>query len=231
MIYGYARVSTAKQKLTRQIENIKSFDSSAIIYTEKYTGTKLQGRNELDNLLKRIKPGDTIIFDSVSRMSRDAEEGINLYFELYDKGIELIFLNERYIDSAVYRDSIQNSIEGTGNEIADIYIEATNKVIRLLARQQIQKAFDQAEKEVLDLHTRIQQGIRNSDKHKSGEWGNYKKATYETTKSKEAKKQILAKSKDFNGTISDADLIKIIGISRNSYYKYKAQLQEEEQTA
>ncbi len=34
--------------------------------------------------------GDTIIFDSVSRMSRDSEEGYNLYEELFDKGIELV---------------------------------------------------------------------------------------------------------------------------------------------
>ena len=39
-------------------------------------------------------------------MSRNAEEGIKLYFELFDKGIELIFLKERYINTDIYKDSI-----------------------------------------------------------------------------------------------------------------------------
>lgn len=33
-------------------------------------------------------------------------------------------------------------------------------------------------------------------------------------------------SKDFDGTLSDADCIKLIGIARNTYYKYKRELQE-----
>lgn len=91
MVYGYARVSTAKQKLQRQIDNIKSFDDSAILFTEKYTGTKIDGREELNKLLKRVKPGDTIIFDSVSRMSRNAEDGIELYLHCMIKEYPLCF--------------------------------------------------------------------------------------------------------------------------------------------
>ena len=41
----------------------------------KSTGTKFQGRKELEKILDKVYAGDTIIFDSVSRMSRDAEEG------------------------------------------------------------------------------------------------------------------------------------------------------------
>ncbi len=49
-------------------------------------------RPEWMKLLKRIEPGDVIVFDSVSRMSRNADEGIETYFELYEKGVQLIFL-------------------------------------------------------------------------------------------------------------------------------------------
>ena len=34
-----------------------------------------------------------MVFDSVSRMSRNAEEGFALYEDLYHKGIRLVFLN------------------------------------------------------------------------------------------------------------------------------------------
>lgn len=93
-----------------------------------------------------VKPGDIIIFDSVSHMSRNTNEGIKLYFELFDKGVNLVSLKEGCINTEVYRASIQQTIAATGNEIADIYIEATNKVIKLLAEQQIRKAFESPKK-------------------------------------------------------------------------------------
>ena len=48
-----------------------------------------------------------------------------------------------------------------------------------------------------------------------------------TKKSLLAKKQIQKYSKDFNGSLMDVEVIKLIGISRNSYYKYKKELTEE----
>ena len=38
--------------------------------------------------------------------------------------------------------------------------------------------------------------------------------------------EIKAKSKDFDGTYTDIDLIKILGIAKNTYYKYKRELRE-----
>ena len=73
--YGYARISSKKQSIDRQIRNIKAEYSEAIIYQEEFTGTKLEGRRKFESLLRIVKAGDTIVFDSVSRMSRNAEEG------------------------------------------------------------------------------------------------------------------------------------------------------------
>ena len=73
--YGYCRVSTHSQRIERQESNILEKYPQAIIYKEAFTGTKLQGRKELDKILRRVVPGDTIVFDEVSRMSRNAEEG------------------------------------------------------------------------------------------------------------------------------------------------------------
>ena len=86
-IYGYCRISTKQQSIERQIRNIKTEYNTAVIVTEAYSGTTLN-RPEWNKLYKKIKEGDTIIFDSVSRMSRDADEGFLLYEELYNKGIE-----------------------------------------------------------------------------------------------------------------------------------------------
>lgn len=47
-----------------------------------------------------------------------------------------------------------------------------------------------------------------------------------TKKEKETKPLIIKYSKDFDGTLSDIECIKLIGISRNSYYLYKRELKE-----
>ena len=91
-IYGMARVSTKQQNIDRQVRNILAAYPDAIIKKEYYTGTKLEGRVELERVIKAAKPGDILVFDSVSRMSRNAEEGFNLYQELYNRGVELVFL-------------------------------------------------------------------------------------------------------------------------------------------
>ena len=89
MIYGYCRISTPKQSIERQVRNILAVYPSAKIVKETYTGTKFQGRKALEKILKRVKANDTIVFDSVSRMSRTADEGFKLYQELFEKNINL----------------------------------------------------------------------------------------------------------------------------------------------
>lgn len=101
-----------------------------------------------------------MIFDSVSRMSRNAEEGVQEYFELYQKGINLIFLKERYIDTEVYDKAKNQQIQKTGNRITDILLSAIEEVLRVIAEEQIEKAFQQSEKEVLDLRVRTSEALR-----------------------------------------------------------------------
>lgn len=51
--YGYARISTPKQNIDRQVRNILVSHPQAHIVKEVYTGTKFQGRKELDKLLNK----------------------------------------------------------------------------------------------------------------------------------------------------------------------------------
>ena len=226
MIYGYCRISTKQQSIDRQIRNIKDMYSDAIILQEAYTGTKVEGRKEFDKLRKNVKAGDTIIFDSVSRMSRNAEEGVQIYKELLNKDVELVFLKEQHINTTTYKAALGNKIEETGNIIADKYIKTTNEVIELIAEQQIKIAFEQAEKEVMDLRQRTKEGIETA-RLNGKQIGIEKGTKLVTKKSIEAKEQIIKYSKDFQGTLKDTEVIKLIGIARNSYYKYKRELIEE----
>ena len=160
-------------------------------------------------------------------MSRNAEEGYALYRDLYDKGVNLVFLKESTLNTDNFRQTAQVAL--TGNDIADIYIEATNKALMLLAEKQIQAAFLTAQHEVDFLHRRTSEGVRRAQAA-GKQVGRAEGSKVETKKAKTAKAEIMKHSKDFGGTLSDPDVIKLTGISRNSYYKYKAEIREAQGT-
>lgn len=231
MIYGYCRVSTSHQRIVRQVNNIKELYPKADIIKEWYTGTT-QSRPLWDSLIKKVSAGDTIVFDSVSRMSRNSDEGFNDYKSLYIKGINLIFLKEPLINTSVF-DSTKNNLlkisVKTGNAAVDTYfkenVNSINNLLMSLAEQQIKTAFDQSEKEVSDLHSRISEGLREA-KRNGSKIGLTPGTKLTTQKEKECKAIILKHSKDFGGSLDDPDVIKLCGCSRNSYYKYKRELKK-----
>lgn len=223
-VYGYCRISTKQQSIDRQIRNIKAEYDTAVIVTEAYSGTTIN-RPEWNKLHKKVKSGDTIVFDSVSRMSRNADEGFVLYEELYNKGIELVFLKEPHINTATYKQALQNNVSLTGTNV-DFILEGVNKYLMALAKEQIRLAFEQSEKEVEDLHQRTREGIATA-RLNGKQIGQKQGARLTTKKSITAKELIRKHSKDFDGSLSDADCMKLIGLARNTYYKYKREMKTE----
>ena len=231
-IYGYARISRKSQSIDRQIRNIKAAYPDAAIAEEAFTGTKIQGRKALDKVLKAVKPGDVIVFDSASRMSRNADEAVTLYEELFSRGVSLVFLKEPQINTDVYRAALDRKIEfaaDTGNAATDNLItglaDVLNRYTIDLAKEQVRIVFDQAQKEVEDLHQRTAEGIQTA-RLEGKQIGHEKGVKMITQKSREAKEKIRRYSADFDGTLSDPEVIKLTGISRNSYYKYKREMRE-----
>lgn len=220
--YGYARISTPKQNIDRQVRNILVSHPQAHIVKEVYTGTKFQGRKELDKLLNKTTAGDTIIFDSVSRMSRNAEEGFVMYEKLFNQGISLVFLKEPHINTDTYKKALQGGIPTTGTNV-DFILDGINKYLFALAKEQIKLAFDQAEKEVLDLHQRTSEGIETA--RLVGKQIGQKPGIKLTTKKSVAAKDIIQKhNKSFGGSLNDVETIRQAGISRKTFYKYKREL-------
>lgn len=224
-VYGYCRISTKKQSIDRQKRNIREKYPDAYIIEESFTGTKIEGRKEFNKMLAVIKTGDKIVFDSVSRMSRDADAGIELYMSLYDKGVSLEFLREPYVNTETYKNALRNGIDTVGNEIADVYIKATNEVLMILAKQQIRQAFEQSEKEVNDLHKRTSEGIETA--RRAGKQIGQKQGAKLNVKKKTPAMELIKKySKDFNGNLKDAEVMQLVKLARNTYYKYKRELRE-----
>ena len=146
----------------------------ASLYKEKidYTGTSIF-RPEWRKIYRILKAGDTVVFDSVSRMSRNAEEGFALYEDLYHKGIRLVFLKEHHIDTETYKKALSGSIAMTGTNV-DFILKGINEYLMALAKEKIR------------IHCKA-----------SG------------------------------GTLDDMECMKLTGLARNTYYKYKRQIRED----
>lgn len=228
--YGYCRISTPQQSIERQERNIRALYPNAIIVKETYTGTKLDGRKELEKILKTVKAGDAIIFDSVSRMSRNAEDGIALYEQLFNRGVELVFLKEQYINTSVYREALQKRIDvtvNTGDVATDVLInaiiDALQKFQMDIAKKHIELAFMQAQKEVDDLRQRTREGMETA-RLNGKQIGQVQGAKLNVKKKAPAMEKIKKYSRDFDGVLDDGEVMKLVGLARNTYYKYKKEL-------
>lgn len=222
MIYGYCRISTSKQNIERQERNIKAVCPSAVIIKEAFTGTKIQGRKGLDRIISNLKKGDMIIFDSVSRMSRNAEEGFELYQDLFNKGVELRFLKEPHIDTQTYKAAMKTSVPMTGTTV-DLILQGVNAYLMELAKSQILLAFQESQREVDYLHERTREGLITA-KLNGKRVGTPKGSKLTVKKAAPAKEIIKTHNKSFGGSLSDTETAKLAGISRNTFYKYKKEL-------
>jgi len=218
-------VSTLKQKIERQIENIKEQYPAAVVIREAYTGTTMD-RPAWNRLSKVLKQGDTLVFDEVSRMSRTAQEGFETYIYLYNKGINLIFIKEPHLNTDVFRAALESKVQLTESDI-DVILKGVNQYLMILAKKQIEIAFQTAEHEVEYLHKRTREGIARA-RAAGRQIGRPEGTKIETKKSKNMKQKILKLSKDFDGTLKDTECMEVLKIARNTFYKYKKELKLEQ---
>lgn len=232
MIYGYCRISTKKQSIDRQIRNIEREFPNATIYKEAFTGTKID-RPEWNKLNRKLKFGDTIVFDEVSRMSRNAKEGFALYQRLFKIGINLVFLKEPYMNTDSYKEAMQGifsteiqSGDKATDDLVNSIMAAVNNFMMNKVEKDIYKAFEQAQKEVDYLHQRTKEGIETA-RLNGKRIGLEKGSKLTTKKAIEAKEIIRKHNKFFGGSLSNEETWKLAGISKMTFYKYKDEMRLE----
>lgn len=93
-IYGYARVSTQHQDLNRQLDLLAKQNCNEIL-TEKMTGTK-SNRPELNRLKDKLRPGDTVVVESFSRLGRSTKDLIDLVTYFEEQDVKLVSLKENF---------------------------------------------------------------------------------------------------------------------------------------
>lgn len=234
MIVGYARVSTPNQKLQRQIENLKSAYPNIIIIAETYSG-KTENRPKWQKLLRQCRSGivGKLVFDEVSRFSRNAEEAIKEYKELYNLGIEMEFLKEPHINSSVYRQASSRQInidtsnmdKDTANLINSV-VDGLNDYLFTIAEKQIYLAFEHAQKERELLSKRTSEGLRQA-KLMGKQVGRRKGQIIKTKKEKKAKRIIQKYYKEFGGELSATECYRIANITKSTFYRYLKDLKKE----
>jgi len=88
---GYARVSTADQDTTTQIERLR-VEGCTIIREEKVSGASRDGRSELETILAFLRPGDELIVVRLDRLGRDTRDVLNIVHEIKQRGACLTVL-------------------------------------------------------------------------------------------------------------------------------------------
>lgn len=143
MRFGYARVSTAKQDLTRQITALENVNCNEI-YSDVQSGKNME-RAELKKLLSKIRENDTFIVTDIDRLGRNFTEVTELYTKLKDMKVNIIVINQELLN---------HRVDDKKDEIVNVV------VIPLLIYL--------AERERTTLIERINDGIRNMPVDESG---------------------------------------------------------------
>src|SRR6478736_2770952 len=87
-LYGYARVSTLDQDLAIQRAALKTAGCE-VIRAEKASGSRRDGRTELQLLLDFLRAGDTLVVTRIDRLARSLKDLQDIVHELKARGVAL----------------------------------------------------------------------------------------------------------------------------------------------
>lgn len=193
MLYGYARVSSKEQSLKRQEkELINEGVDKKNIYKEMASGKSFKDRIEYQRLLDQCAVGDTIIFTSLDRFSRNVAETV--------KGLEI--LEKRGIKAKFLKEGITTEMQGIAKLIISIFSWV-------------------AEQERINLLERQRKGYEALERNEAGRLIS-KKGTLIGAREKNFSKQQINMLKEFKegkSTYNLTQLAKILEVSRPTIYK------------
>ena len=122
-IYGYIRVSTREQNEERQLVAMRDFgipDNNIML--DKQSGKDFN-RPAYKRLLKRLKPGDTLVFKSIDRLGRDYNEILEQWrFITKERQSAIVVLDIPLLDTR------QKNRDLTGTFIADLVLQILSYV-------------------------------------------------------------------------------------------------------
>jgi DNA invertase Pin-like site-specific DNA recombinase len=96
---GYIRVSTDKQDLEKQKHLLLEYAQQNQLLIKEFITIEISSRENtkerrIDELLTRLKGGDTLIVAELSRLGRNMLQTLNIINELSENGVKLVFVRQ-----------------------------------------------------------------------------------------------------------------------------------------
>jgi len=128
MIFGYCRVSTEQQNLERQLDLLEKYNCEEIL-TEKMTGAKAD-RPVLNLLKEKIRKGDTIVIESLTRLGRSTKDLIELVEYFNSLGVNLISLKENLDSTTATGKAMIGMLSVMAQFERDLIVERTREGLK-----------------------------------------------------------------------------------------------------
>ena len=212
MIYGYINAHFNNETYEHQKSQILAKYKNAEIRKEQKDGSVLK------EILKEGQDGDKLVLKDVlklypNRINIDtkfntvSETIFDTYQNFFNKGIDIEFIQEPMLNSSCYRNAL---VKNLGNDNTTIL-----NAITTLLLEQLQIT---VEHEINININSIKSNI------KSKRISSIKGKTLITQKSIDSKKYMQEHLMDLGGDMTNNQIMKHLGLARNTFFKYKKEL-------
>ena len=221
--FAYCSSGCSRPQFDRQIDNINSKYPNAIIIKEVYSDT-ITDRTELKKLLAQLEKDDTLIVNSMDRLSRDPGELLHYYKDLTLKGVKVIFINQPYMNTDIYADAYED-MKAMSYESKE---EAVSDGLTHLLSAQITRILEKSWEDLQQNRGHMRKVFQESVVAEKQSGGTVRKK-HESRKSYMVKELIRRYNQNYDGSMNDVQTMEQIRnemgtISRNTYYKYKKEM-------
>lgn len=200
MIFGYARVSSKTQNLTRQIQDLKEYGCNRI-YEEKQSGKNFE-RPLYREMRSKMRFGDILVVHDLSRFGRNKQEIIDEWKALIEEEIDIVVLNMPILDTRKYKE-----LEGVGQLVSDLVLTLLSWMV---------------EEERTRIRTAQREGIEIA--RKLGKFKGGKKKYHKDAKGKD---RVMYDEvvRCLKANVSVMDIHRKTGLSRNTIYTIKREIE------
>ncbi|MBQ9155766.1 MAG: recombinase family protein [Eubacterium sp.] len=225
--FGYCSSGCTRPQFEKQIDNINSRYPNAILIKEIYSKT-VSDRTELNKLLSQLEKDDVLVVNSVDRLSRNPEKVISYYKTLAEKGVKLIFINQPYMNTEIYISAYEDTVSKAPEADKALVFKSLLHLLTDQVNRILEKSWEDLQQHRVQMRESYNQAM--AEKKQTGKAAGKR---YESRKSFMVKELIKRYNQNYNGSMNDVATMEQIRnemgtISRNTYYKYKKELAEEQ---
>lgn len=215
MEYGYCSRMTAKGTFEKQEERIKKEHPDAVIIRDTLSESDSGIGQELTTLLLKLKDGDKLYAVSADKLGKNTEAAIEAYVDIVKRYTELYFTDTPFLSLNVAYSICAAEYPAKVKKF-DFFEQFIENYFSIYLKAYLDSVYATKEEQNGKKKQAIMEASLNGKKS-----GRKKGTTLLTTKFEETKDIILSQCKHFDGELTDLEVIKLTGLSRHTYYRYK----------